>query len=121
MKTKEDKERFEIRLKCALNWLEMYAPDDFKFTVQKEVPKSLKLGAKEKKALQMVAKVLDKVKKDKDLHEEFYKICEELEIPTGDFFKAAYMVLVNKEKGPRLASFILTIGKSKVKKLFESI
>jgi lysyl-tRNA synthetase class 1 len=118
VKTKEDKDKLKLRMECALNWLEHYAPEDFKFTVQKEVPKDLKLDVKEKKALKNVAEMLGKPIKDKELHGEFYNICQELNLNVGDFFKAAYKVLINKEKGPRLASFILTIGKKKVKELF---
>jgi len=121
LKTAEDKKRFETRMKCALKWLELYAPDDFKFTVQKEVQKDIKLGKKQKDALHKVAEILGKKLTDEELHEEFYKICTELELQVGDFFKGAYSVLINKERGPKLASFILTIGKGKVKKLFESV
>jgi lysyl-tRNA synthetase class 1 len=39
----------------------------------------------------------------------------------GEFFKAAYLVLLNKERGPRLASFILTVGKKKVAELFGKV
>ncbi len=118
VKTKEDKDKLKLRMQCVLNWLENYAPDEFKFTVQKEAPKDLKLDEKEKEALKSVAKLLDNPIKDKELHENFYNICKDLDLNVGDFFKAAYKLLINKERGPRLASFILTIGKKKVKELF---
>ena len=65
---------------------------------------------------------LEKNKYNEDsLFNEFYKICSEVEINNIDFFKAAYKVLINKEKGPRLASFILAIGKEKIIKLLKQI
>jgi len=121
LKTKEDKERFNLRLKCALNWLDNYAPEDFKFTIQDKVSNDIELSKEQKQALHNVAKVLSKKITDEELHEEFYKICQELELNVGEFFKGAYSVLINKDRGPKLASFILTIGKAKVKKLFEKV
>ncbi|MDP7506293.1 MAG: lysine--tRNA ligase [Candidatus Woesearchaeota archaeon] len=120
LKTKEDKERFEVRCNCVLNWLEKYAPEEFKFSVQEKV--NVKLDDKQKEALHKAAEVLKKsVKDDKELHEKFYNICQELEMKPGEFFKAAYLVLLNKERGPRLASFILTVGKKKVAELFGKV
>ena len=52
-----------------------------------------------------------KGKEYKDLHDEFYVLCESLDIQPKDFFKAAYKVLINKERGPKLAGFILMLGK----------
>ena len=55
------------------------------------------------------------------MHEAFYDITKELNIEVGDFFKAAYNVLINKDKGPRLANFVLIIGKEKVAELFSKV
>jgi lysyl-tRNA synthetase, class I len=49
-----------------------------------------------------------------------YILCKNNDFPAGDFFKLAYRVLINKDKGPRLASFILEIGKERVAKLFKN-
>ncbi|MBW2977323.1 lysine--tRNA ligase [Candidatus Woesearchaeota archaeon] len=122
LKTSDDKKRFETRLKCVLNWLEHYAPDDFKFTVQKQVHSGIELSDEQKQALHKVAELLKKdFKNDTELHEAMYKISQDVGLNAKDFFKGAYLVLVNKEKGPRLASFILTIGKDKVSKLFANV
>jgi lysyl-tRNA synthetase class I len=43
------------------------------------------------------------------------------EFPIKDFFKISYNVLINKDKGPRLASFILEIGKQRVADLFKKV
>ncbi|MAE42975.1 lysine--tRNA ligase [Candidatus Woesearchaeota archaeon] len=117
-----DKERLTKRLELSKNWLEKYAPEDVKFTVQEEVPKDLKLNAEEKKALGLVVKALKQKRwTEKTLFEEFYDICEKTDIKNTDFFRAAYNVLLNKDRGPKLAPFILTLGKEKVIELFEKI
>jgi len=108
-----DLERLKTRYKCAKNWLSKYAPDNFKFSLQ-ENPK-IKLNKKEKDIVTKLKDVLEKKEfKEKQLHNEFYEISKTLEIKPEEFFKTIYKVLINKDRGPRLARFILTIGKDKV-------
>ena len=110
------------RIGKAKVWLDKYAPEDVKFTVQEEVSKDLKLSGKEKEALHLVVKAL-KAKKwsEKKLFEEFYNICKKVGIKNTDFFRAAYNVLLNKDRGPKLAPFILALGKERVVELFEKV
>ena len=115
-----DKEFTKKRFEQAKEWVNKYAPDYMRFKVVDKV--EVKLDEQEKKALKLLMNKLEKNKYDEEsLFNEFYKICSEVEINNVDFFKAAYKVLINKEKGPRLASFILAIGKEKVIKLLKQI
>jgi lysyl-tRNA synthetase, class I len=119
---KKDNERIFEKLKKAKLWLEKYAPDDAKFEVQEKISKDLKLGEKEKKALHEIAKSLKAGEyNEKTLFEEFYNITKKLDIKPHQLFQPAYKVLLNKERGPKLAPFILTLGKEKVIKLFEKV
>lgn len=119
---KEEHDRIFERLHKAKTWLKKYAPDEIKFEVQKHVPKDIELTAKEKKALHEIAELL-KVKEydEKTLFNEFYAVTKELDLNAQEFFRAAYKVLLNKDKGPKLAPFILALGKEKVVKLFEGV
>lgn len=120
--TKHDMERLAKRLELAKNWLKKYAPEDVKFEVQKHVPKDLNLSHKEKEALHAIAQLLKESEYDeKALFNEFYEISKKLDLKPQDFFKSAYKVLLNKEKGPKLAPFILALGKEKVAKMFEGV
>ena len=110
------------RVNKAKVWLERYAPEDVKFTVQEKVPKDLKISDKEKEALHLVVKALkEKEWNEKDLFNEFYEICKKSGIKNTDFFRAAYNVLLNKDRGPKLAPFIVALGKEKVIELFEKV
>ena len=72
--------------------------------------------------MHLLANALEKREWDENsLYEEFYNICKETDIEPKDFFEAAYLVLIGKEKGPKLASFILTLGKERAIKLFRNI
>ncbi|MBI2558404.1 lysine--tRNA ligase [Candidatus Woesearchaeota archaeon] len=109
------------RLKFAKIWVEEFAEEQYKFKLQKEIPKGLNLNEKQKKALHVLAERLKKKWDEKDLFNEFYNICKELDIKNTEFFEAAYRVLLNKEKGPKLAPFILAIGKEKAARMFEGV
>ena len=40
---------------------------------------------------------------------------------TRDFFKVCYNILINKDKGPKLAPFIVTLGKERVIELLKKV
>jgi len=120
LKSKSDIEKLKLRFNCAKNWLEKYAPEDFKFQLQESMPK-LKLTEKQKQALHEIAKILNKKIDEKKLYEDFYNISKNLEITPKELFEAGYKILLNKDKGPKLAGFILIIGREKVKKIFEKV
>ena len=120
LKNDFDKQRIKERAEAAKYWLENYAPEEFVFKVQSSVQVDL---AEEQKAILKVlaSKLKEKEWTDKELHEEVYVLCRNHEMSPKEFFALTYRVLVNKEKGPRLASFILEIGRERVAKLFESV
>ena len=87
--------------------------------MQDKVPENLKLSDKEREALHLVADALNKKEwNEKELFNEFYEICKKVGIKNTDFFRAAYNVLLNKDRGPKLAPFILALGREKVSGLF---
>ncbi len=119
---KLNRERFRAVLERAKYWLEHYAPDKYKFEVQKKVPINIKLSNKQKAALKSLAKRL----KEKDWNEDsllnlFYEISRENELSPRNFFTGAYKVLINREYGPKLTTLILVIGKKKVVGLLEKL
>ncbi len=124
LRDKRDRNRLEVRAHCAKNWLEKYAPDDFKFKLNKSVPASVKekLSSAQKKALHDIAHAL--VTKDdwsdEALHEEFYVILRNNKLETKEFFKAAYQVLCSADRGPKLAAFVLEI-KERAIELFSKV
>jgi lysyl-tRNA synthetase, class I len=116
----ENDEKTKLRAKLAWNWIQKHAPEDFKFTLQEK--STAELDEKEKQSLRLLAeKLKNNDYNEETLFEEFYSLCQEVNIKNTDFFKAAYKVLINKERGPRLASFILAIGKEKIIDLIETI
>ncbi|MBW3017259.1 lysine--tRNA ligase [Candidatus Woesearchaeota archaeon] len=122
IKDEADMKRAVLRATCIKNWLEKYAPDEFRFVVQKKLPAGIKLADNEKKALKQAAgKLREKKWQEEELFNEFYSIITENGLKPADFFRACYFVLLNKERGPKLVPFILTLGQEKVASLFDQV
>jgi len=117
---KPDEERCRRILECAKNWTGRHAPDRFRFELQ-ETPKA-RLDAKEKEAILMLVDALENEKLDEEsLFNRFYDICKKAGIKNTDFFRAVYRVLIAQEQGPRLAPFILAIGREKAAKILRQV
>ncbi|MEK6982992.1 MAG: lysine--tRNA ligase [Nanoarchaeota archaeon] len=121
--TKPEIQYVKERLNFAKKWVNEFAEEQYKFQLQKNVPRDIALSQRQKEALHFLA---DKLKKGKwteqSLFNELYNIAKnEVILEPKELFKAAYKVLLNKEKGPKLAPFILALGKEKVAKLFEEV
>ena len=120
--SKEMHDKIFERMHRAKIWLKKYAPEEAKFELQKEVPDGIILEANEKEALHEIAKMLMiNDYSEKTLFEEFYNISNKLGLKPQDFFRAAYKVLLNKERGPKLAPFVLALGKEKVARMLERV
>ncbi len=112
-KNEYDKKRLLTRITCTKNWIEKYAPEDFKFSIIEE-PK-INLNESQKAIVNAFITLLENHNlTDEELHKEFYTISEKHNIKAPEFFKLMYNIIVNKDRGPKLASFILTIGKTRV-------
>ncbi len=117
IKTKFDKERLKTRIKCAKNWLEKYAPEEFKYEVNSKTPK-ISIPKKYKDSFKELAILLKKKKyTEKQLHDQFYNLIEKYDLNNREFFEYAYKILISKPKGPKLARFVLDL-KNKAIKLF---
>ncbi len=109
-----------FRAKKVKNWLNKHAGEDMKFEIQTKI--NTTFADKEKKALIELRKALELKKySEEDLFNVFYEICQSVDIKNTDFFKAVYLTIIGKEKGPRLASLILTVGKERVINLLKQI
>lgn len=117
IKNDRDERRFNERSQCALYWLENYAPEDFKFQINPSTP-GIKPDEKQAQYLSGLKDLLhgewDNISTDKDLHEKMYELLHKIEIEPKEIFPMMYQILISREKGPKLAGFIRTIGKERV-------
>ncbi|TSC61119.1 MAG: lysyl-tRNA synthetase [Parcubacteria group bacterium Gr01-1014_107] len=112
--TAEEKKEIEKRKEYALLWLSLYAPDRYKFEIQKVLPEAGKvLKPVQKEAL---GKVLDFVETSKAsdgqaFHNRLHEIKSELSIDPQELFCALYLVFLGKNHGPKAGWFLSVLDR----------
>lgn len=112
----EQQEHLKGRCRCAWNWIRQFSPEDFRFSLSSCDDDQPELSEAQRKALQGLRAAVAELENydEKQLAEKIYTIAEEAGIDAKELFTLSYRVLIRKEKGPRLAGFIQTIGKEKI-------
>ncbi|HZK20398.1 MAG TPA: lysine--tRNA ligase [Treponemataceae bacterium] len=120
----EQVERLKARCVCAWYWITECAPDDFKFQLQnpkKDDFVKAKIPEAErhciKKIYTDILPTMDEVD-EKSFSQSLYAVAKTCDIESRQLFSACYLILVGKEKGPRLAGFMKMIGKKRLTALF---
>ena len=111
------------RIMLARAWIGAYAPEELKYVLQLEVSGNVKskLSQQQSNALKALAiKLASQKWEEKELYNECYNIAKGSGLQPAEFFRAAYLVLLNKERGPKLAPFLIALGEKAVK-LFEKV
>lgn len=111
-----------MRLNDAKRWAENFAPEQYRFKINTEVP-DVRLSEKQILVLHKVAEILKNSAniREEELSQKFFDISKENGLSPKEFFEAAYQVLISKTQGPKLANFVLTIGVNKVAEIFENV
>ncbi len=113
-----EEEMIKLRSEKAGKWLETFAPNSVKFSLQKKIPDGVKnLSSEQKKALLHLSGYMDG-KSGEEIHDEIYKISEELNIKPNSIFKAIYMALLGLKSGPRAGWFLSSLDQTFVKERF---
>jgi len=112
--TEVDMKTLEERSYYASNWLTSYAPEEFKFEMQEEVPEAAKnFSKKQRAALRKVLRYIEVREKidGQELHTKLHEIRKEENIDAKEFFSALYLALLNKESGPKAGWFLSVLDK----------
>ena len=119
MEEEVKKNGLEKWVKYAKVWLDKYAPDDIKFTVQKEIPQEAKsLSKEQKEMLRLVTNELDKKWEAENFQTKIYEIGKQQGLSGKETFTAIYLSILGKDHGPKAAWLILSLDKEFVKKRF---
>lgn len=112
-----DEKKIFLRLELAENWAENYAPENRRIMIVDETPE-MSLSEAQKKALSMVPGAVARAENAKELGKALKKIMANNGLNPKDFFTPAYMLLLGKERGPRLAPFLMSIDEEVIKEKF---
>ncbi len=95
------------------NWLEHYAPDVVKFSVQEKLPRA-ELGAVQKTFLAKLADAIQTFEGDlngREMHLLIYAAAEKAEVGPREGFAALYRVILGKEYGPKAGWFLASLDR----------
>jgi lysyl-tRNA synthetase class 1 len=120
---KESIDAVKERLAYARIWAKDYATDRYKIELNDSISSDIKakLSNGQKSALKTFEKGLTKARTEDDIKNLCFSAAESAGIKPQEFFTAAYLTLLGKERGPRLAQFVLAVGKGKIVKLLKRI
>ena len=120
----DQKDRLRAKANCAKNWIEKYADDEFKWSLSTPSSPLPDLTDNEKKALKDLLKMCKEElerKSEKEISTRIYDIAADNSLQPQDLFRCAYLALINREKGPRLAGFLKSIGKEKTVEILSRV
>lgn len=111
---KSQEPKLRVRAQCAWNWITKFSPEDFRFRLRSD-GSTINTRPEEKAALAALRDaVVSGSLNETAMSERIYAIAQENGVEPKDFFKLAYRALLGKERGPRLAGFVLGIGPERI-------
>ena len=105
------RERFAVRAKCVWNWIEQFAPDDFRYRIRKE-PVIRALEGDPREVIGRLVSVLEASPNigESELIEHLKQICDGTSLEPKTFFPYAYDLILDRAKGPKLSTLVTTMG-----------
>ena len=105
------RERCLQRARCVRNWVEKFAPDDFRYTIR-TAAKTRALSPDEATALRRLVEVL-RARPDVDedgLVPTMKTLCEGTALDNKSFLPVVYDLLIGRDKGPKLTTLVTVMG-----------
>jgi lysyl-tRNA synthetase class 1 len=119
----EQEAGLRTRSVCALNWIDEYAPDDFRFKLRGPGDRAALNetdAAAARELRDSVIAQIERFESDKSCAQAIYDAAERLGMDGKSLFRVAYETLIGKEQGPRLASFLRSIEKKRLLAILSS-
>lgn len=120
--TDDEKVALDERARYAKFWLATYAPEEFKYELQEEMPE-IELSDVQKKALTVLAEYLQAGERTgEELHLRLHELKTEIPIQPKDLFQAIYRIFLNRNSGPKAGWFLAGLPRDFViKRLNEAV
>ena len=115
---KVSQEKVKSRIYCAKNWLNKFAPEEFKFSLNKTKNEEYysQMTNERKEAVDKFKKLLERFESEdiEELSSQIFEIPKSLNLDMKTFFKDIYNLIVSKDRGPKLAAFVIEAGKDRI-------
>lgn len=110
--SESEKVEIENRIEVAKKWLQDYAPESVKFTIQEKMPE-VELSDEQKTFLAKIADVISQQEKwtGEELHAKIHEIKTEMGIAPKEAFSAIYLAFLGKNSGPQAGWLLASLNK----------
>ncbi len=118
----EDEARFRSRAQRAWRWITEFAPEEFRFKVRhaQEITEKSKFPAAVQALIALLLKADVSTMAEDALANAVYEVMKANSLDAKTFFPEVYQILIGKPRGPKLASFIQTLGRDRVIQLLKA-
>lgn len=104
--TEDEVRALEERAEYAKFWLATYAPEEFRYELQAELPETA-LSEVQKKALVVLAEFMQSAERSgEDLHARLHDMKTGIPIQPKELFQAIYRIFLNRDSGPKAGWFL---------------
>ncbi len=107
-------ERLKRRVKLAGNWVQKYGPEYLKFELRDVEDARTQYGGQPenvRRALRGLVEALTDGLTPEQYHKRIYETARANQVEPPDLFSAVYSTLIGKEKGPKAAMFLMSLGR----------
>lgn len=109
--TEDEKQALDERARYAKYWLATYAPEEFKYALQEELP-NVELSDTQKKALAVLLDFLAGGERTGEaLHARLHEMKTEVPIGPKELFQAIYRIFLNRDSGPKAGWFLAGLSR----------
>jgi len=109
--TEFDIARLRTRVDCIRFWLDKFAPENVKFSIQETLPQGIELSQDEKSYLNALKAVLESCEWNADAINSAVTDTAKDSIGNKGAFKVMYRILIGKNAGPRLGPFLASMDR----------
>lgn len=111
----DDEARLAQRAEHVRFWLDNFAPEMVRFSVQKKLPE-IELSVENQIFLKSFSDSLNDMLWDAEsIHNGIYQAAEDAQVSVKDGFSALYKIILGKSKGPRAGFFLSNLDKDFVR------
>jgi lysyl-tRNA synthetase class 1 len=119
-----DKDAFLDRAGRAWNWLQHYAPEEFRYSLAAGRKNKSDFSESQHAAMKALGSLVNEVNLEtvdpKDLNQLIYdKVIHASGCDPKEAFKAIYQKFIGRDQGPRLPGFLKELGRERVNELLE--
>lgn len=119
---KNEKNKIKDQLRRAKNWVEKYAPDNFKVSFLENFdPKTSEIPKDILRVINSIESKLLNCKNSDEVQQLIFDSSKSANIPTKTVFQTLYLVLTGKKAGPKIGNLVFAFGKEKVSKRLKEL